>query len=218
VLVLALDTSTEAITVAVAEADHVRAECLEVAANKHGELLGPMVARVLDDARVRRSDIELVAAGVGPGPFTGLRVGMATAAALSDALAVPLRGVCSLDAIAHAAERPWASGFAVLSDARRRSVYWASYAGDGRDGEPAVDEPAVVAARLPAGGVAVGAGAVRYADQLAPLVVDGAEPYPRASIVARLALDDRWVVPYEPMYLRRPDARPPGPPKQVLPA
>jgi len=218
VLVLALDTSTAATSVALVDGDRLLAERLEVAANRHGELLSPLVEQVVADAGVRLQDVGRVAVGVGPGPFTGLRVGLATAVSLSDALGVPAVGVCSLDAVAFAADRPWSDGFAVVTDARRKEVYWARYAGGRRVDGPHVDRPAVVAERLDAGTRVVGSAVPLYAVELAGHVLDETSPYPAPAAIARLSLDDAWSLPVQPLYLRRPDARPPGAPKRVTPA
>jgi tRNA threonylcarbamoyl adenosine modification protein YeaZ len=218
VLVLALDTSTPATTVSLADDGRVLAERTEVAANRHGELLSPLVAQVVADAGAQLEDVGLVAVGVGPGPFTGLRVGLVTALSLADALGVPARGVCSLDAVAFAADRPWSDGFAVVTDARRKEVYWARYAGSRRVEGPHVDRPTVVAERLRPGSRVAGAATTLYAAELADHVMDDAAPYPSAAAVARLATDAAWCLPVQPMYLRRPDARPPGAPKRVTPA
>jgi len=218
VLVLALDTSSQATTVAVVRDGAVLADQTEVAANRHGEVLAPMVDTVLRAADVSSADVDAVGVGVGPGPFTGLRVGIVTALSLGDAIGVPVRGVCSLDAVAHAAGRPWESGFVVATDARRKEVYWAAYRDGARVIGPAVDHPAVLAARLDPGTALVGAGAVLYADAFAEGEVDAVSPYPSAAVVARLSVDPGWAVDPLPLYLRRPDARPPGAPKKVTPA
>jgi len=217
VLVLALDTATSATTVAVVAEGQTLAEHTDVAPNRHGEVLAPLIARTLSDAGVARSQLDLVAAGVGPGPFTGLRVGLATALALGDALGVPARGVCSLDVVAAHAGRPWADGFTVLTDARRKEVYWASYLDGRRTRGPAVERPDALAARLGATTL-VGAGAVLYEQVFPDARVDPRSPFPSAAVLAELAADERWVVPVQPLYLRRPDARPPGAPKRVTPA
>ena len=103
-LVLALDTATPAVTAGVVEvtADAVATRSVRVThdARKHGELLMPGVLAACAEAGVALPDVDAVVVGIGPGPFTGLRVGMVTAAALGDALGVPVHGVCSLDAIA----------------------------------------------------------------------------------------------------------------------
>ena len=103
-LVLALDTATPAVTAGVVEltADGCVPRSAWVAhdARKHAELLMPGIVAACDEAGVALAELAAVVTGAGPGPFTGLRVGMVTAAALGDALGVPVHGVCSLDAIA----------------------------------------------------------------------------------------------------------------------
>jgi tRNA threonylcarbamoyl adenosine modification protein YeaZ len=228
VLVLTLDTSTPAVTVAVSDvtperAVSTRASRHEVAVNRHGELLAPMIDAVLREAGAAPRDLEAVGVGLGPGPFTGLRVGIMTAAAMGDALGIPVYGDCSLDVIA----RPVCSGdfrYAVMTDARRRQVYWASYdETGGRVEGPELAAPADLAAHL-AGLVThvAGSGAKLYREQLAGLTVVEGHDYPDAAVLAGL-LSGRVLagVPGDeltPLYLRRPDATPPGRPKQVTPA
>ncbi|HVF05213.1 MAG TPA: tRNA (adenosine(37)-N6)-threonylcarbamoyltransferase complex dimerization subunit type 1 TsaB [Frankiaceae bacterium] len=197
-MLLAFDTSTPAVTVATSDG---AAETV-VAANRHGELLTPLIQRV---AGGRLRDVEAIVVGVGPGPFTGLRVGIVTAKALSHALGVPAYGVCSLDALA-------APGIAVATDARRREVYWAAYdAGGVRTDGPHVTKPADAAVALRANGVTRVAGA---GPRLYPEAFDGfdvADPeYPDARRLFDAPRRD-----LTPLYLRRPDAVPPGPPKKV---
>lgn len=217
VLVLALDTSTAATSVALVGDTGVLSERSEVAANRHGELLSPLIAAVIEEAGARAADLTMVAVGVGPGPFTGLRVGMVTAVSIADALNVPVRGVCSLDAVAWAADRRWSDGFLVVTDARRKEVYWARYADGHRVDGPRVDRPEVVAELAGPGVILVGHAAALYATVFEAQTIDAAAGYPGAAAIARLAQDDAWVVPVQPMYLRRPDARPPGAPKRVTP-
>jgi len=134
---LCLDTSTAAVTVALVEDGAVVRERTEVAFNRHGELLAPAVRTVLAGER-----FDAVAVGLGPGPFTGLRAGIATAAALADAAGVPVYGACSLDLLA-------APDAVVVQDARRKEVYWAAYDTHGAR----VDGPHVAApADVPVGG------------------------------------------------------------------
>ena len=209
-LVLAFDTSTADVTAAVvdvAAAPRVLAEQDVVAPNRHGEVLAPLIAEVLQAAGVDMRDLTAVGVGVGPGPFTGLRVGLATAAALSDALEIPAYGVCSLDAIARGR-----GAVLVVTDARRREVYWAAYDDGGhRVAGPAVARPGDVPV--------VGRAVVGPATTLYPEQLPGAPAYPRAADVAALVADrarDRAPGdPLTPLYLRRPDAVPPGPPKLV---
>jgi tRNA threonylcarbamoyl adenosine modification protein YeaZ len=217
VLVLALDTSTPATSVALADAGRVVAHRTEVAPHRHAELLSPLIVQVLRAADLPVSAIEVVAVGVGPGPFTGLRVGVTTALSLADALGVQARGVCSLDAVAFAVDRPWRQGFAVVTDARRKEVYWARYDDGRRVDGPSVDRPSAVAERLGPGTAVVGFATQLYAAEFAGQVIDETAPYPAAAAIARLATGETGWLPVQPLYLRRPDARPPGAPKRVTP-
>jgi tRNA threonylcarbamoyladenosine biosynthesis protein TsaB len=211
--VLALDTATPAVTAGVVEltADGIVERSVRVAhdARKHAELLMPGIVAACDEAGVALADLDAVVTGVGPGPFTGLRVGMVTAAALGDALGIPVHGVCSLDAIADGL-----GALVVVTDARRREVYWAAYAEDGRRTHgPHVDAPAVLRERMP--GVRAAAGGSAGVTGLP--VVGPAAPTPAGLVaVAASALRDGVVPgPLEPLYLRRPDAREPGARKRV---
>src|SRR5512142_1987226 len=96
---------------------------------KHGEQLAPLIEQALAQAGAGRQDLTAIAVGVGPGPFTGLRVGLVTARTLGFVLDIPVRGVCSLDVLAvEAADSGAVSGhFVVATDARRKEVYLASY-------------------------------------------------------------------------------------------
>ena len=230
-LVLAFDTATPAVTVALHDGTHVLAETTTVNARRHGELLASSIDAVLAEAGAGRLDITAVAAGTGPGPYTGLRAGLVTARVLGSALGVPVYGVCTLDVVAAGVASTGTAagqGFIVATDARRREVYWARYDADGRrlDG-PAVGFPADVAgtvvAETAAGRVAnspgiltAGMGALLYPGVLGEPI----EPcYPAAGTLAGIAA--RQVAAgepgsgAEPIYLRRPDARVPGPPKRV---
>jgi tRNA threonylcarbamoyl adenosine modification protein YeaZ len=221
VLLLALDTSTPAVTVAVVEAAGGGcadlAQRSEIAGRRHGERLAPVVSDVLQHAGARPSDVGAVVAGVGPGPFTGLRVGLVTAVTMAEALAVPTYAVCSLDAVAAGA--PAHGDVVAVTDARRREVYWASYSRGARVQGPAVDRPSELAGRWPAGTRVVGAGALAYPDAFASYAVDDRSPYPDASALAALAAEraSRGAPsePLTPLYLRRPDATPPAPAKNV---
>ena len=134
VLLLAFDTATPAVTVALHDGSRVIAEESAVDARRHGELLAVAIAEVLRSAGAGHADLTHVAVGTGPGPYTGLRAGLVTATVLASALGIPADGICSLDVIAAAAD---ADGeFLVATDARRREVYWARYDRNGgrRDG------------------------------------------------------------------------------------
>ncbi|MCU0262598.1 MAG: tRNA (adenosine(37)-N6)-threonylcarbamoyltransferase complex dimerization subunit type 1 TsaB [Candidatus Nanopelagicales bacterium] len=206
-LILALDTATEAVGAAVVDttADEVLGTAGFLGPAAHGEQLAPLVARALDLAGVGPRDLGAIGVGRGPGPFTGLRVGLVHAAVMGWALGLPVQGVCTLDVLAAQARAAGVSGpFLVATDARRREVYWARYdaAGIRVDG-PHVGAAAGIADRsLPA----VGAGAAKYPEDLpahrAPL-------HPDPATLARIAGElVRSGVPADltPMYLRRPDA------------
>ncbi|MFV2099919.1 tRNA (adenosine(37)-N6)-threonylcarbamoyltransferase complex dimerization subunit type 1 TsaB [Micromonospora sp. LOL_024] len=224
-LVLVMDSSTPAVTAALVDvttrAVEIRAHRRTVDARAHGELLAPQVDAVLAEAEARPAHLGAIVAGLGPGPFTGLRVGLVTAATMGQVLGIPAYGVCSLDAIGH----PAAAGEPVLaaSDARRREIYWAVYDGAGRRlVGPEVGAPTVVVdqARVLGATTAVGDGAHRYAEALGlPL---RAEPrYPEAGALAALAAERIRAGapgdPLTPLYLRRPDAVAASARKPVLP-
>lgn len=213
-LLLAFDTATPAVTVAVHDGARVLAEMTTVDARRHGELLAPSIGKVLAQAGAAISDVTVIVAGTGPGPYTGLRAGLVTARTLGSALGVAAAGLPTLDVIAHAAAPGAGREFLVATDARRREVYWARYAPSGeRLSGPAVGPPA----DLPPGLPVAGEGGLKYPG----LLGDPIEPrYPSASAAADLASKRLTagtpLPPAEPLYLRRPDARVPGPPKSVL--
>jgi len=210
---LALDTSTSAIGVAVLAAGSQPVAGVVIDARAHTEALAPLVRDTLARVGAEPGDLTDIAVGTGPGPFTGLRVGVVTALTMGHALGIPVHGVCSLDALAEQALAEAPDGVdevLVATDARRKEVYWARY-GRGRDGavplgEPAVDRPAELAddvRRLPT----AGRGPVLYPDLFGaplghPLDVD---PGWLARVAAR-RLSARAPMPVEPLYLRRPDA------------
>lgn len=209
-LVLAVDTSTT-VAVGLARGDTVLQVATLADRMAHAEQLTPMVQRCLADAGVTPAELGLVVAGLGPGPFTGLRVGIVTAQVLASALGIPWRGVCSLDVVAaqlvaeHSQPPP---EFVVVTDARRREVYWARYDSQGvRLDGPRVG-PAAEVPRLPA----VGPGADLYPDHLdaalGPRTLD-----PGLMAVRGADLPDAGTAP---LYLRRPDAAEPTRRKSVL--
>jgi len=216
VLVLALDTSTPAVTAGVVTLDgatRVVGERVTLDARAHGELLTPHLQEAVRDAGTTLRELDAVVCGIGPGPFTGLRAGIATAAALAHALGIPAYPVCGLDAIA--ADVPPGEPFLVATDARRREVYWAPYDASGtRVDGPHVQRPAEIVTDARA---AAGHGADLYADVLGLPVLDAKYPTPAGlARVARAAvLAGTEPAPLVPLYLRRPDATEPGERKRV---
>lgn len=223
-LLLAVDTSGMQASVALHDGAAVLARADVPDPLRHAEVLTPAIDDVLARAGCRTDGVSALAVGVGPGPFTGLRVGLVTVEVLGHVLGVPVHGIGSLDALAAAAVRAGTVGsgeeFWVVTDARRREVYWARYRGARR-----LDGPGVLApADLPRGGSpVVGRGGLLYPDLLGPAVgpadvaaadvaelavsalAGGAPEAPRAALL-----------PVQPLYLRRPDAVEPGTRKRVL--
>ncbi|MFE0375368.1 tRNA (adenosine(37)-N6)-threonylcarbamoyltransferase complex dimerization subunit type 1 TsaB [Streptomyces inhibens] len=217
-LLLALDTATPAVTVALHDGARVLAESRQVDARRHGELLLPAVDRVLAEAGLKLDAVSDIVVGVGPGPYTGLRVGLVTAATFGAVLDVPVHGLCSLDGLAYASGLT--EPFVVATDARRKEVYWARYA-DARTRltEPSVDRPADIADQV-AGVPAVGAGALLY-DTVFTGVRREAPEHQSAGALATLAAEkltagEELPAP-RPLYLRRPDAQVPANYKVVTP-
>ena len=212
-MLLAFDTATPYVTVALHDGEQVVAERRSEQRMKHGEQLAPLIEAVLGEGGIVRQDLTAIAVGVGPGPFTGLRVGLVTARTLALVLEIPVYGVCSLDVLALEAAvgaTPVGTDFTVATDARRKEVYLATYDDRGRrlDG-PEVVRPADAATDRPV----VGEGAALYPDAFP----DGRPPaQPGAGWLARAVTEELAELhDPEPMYLRRPDAIAPGAPKRV---
>jgi len=234
VLVVGFDTATPAVSVALHDGERVVSEAFAADARRHGELLAPMIAEVMADAGASRADLTAVAVGVGPGPYTGLRVGVVTARVLGAVLGIPVRGVCTLDLIAAVACPSVAPGreFLVATDARRKEVYWARYdAAGGRLEGPLVGSAGSIAG---AAELAVaGSGGQLYPEAFGGVI---GPAYPDARTLCAIVAGQLGgpagppaagspspgpAVPLlaaEPLYLRRPDAREPGPPKRVTPS
>jgi tRNA threonylcarbamoyl adenosine modification protein YeaZ len=200
VIVLALDTATPAVTAGLVRrnaGEHLLAQRMTVDARAHAETLTPNVLAALADSGLTMTDIEAVVVGCGPGPFTGLRVGMATAAALGHALDIPVHGVCSLDAIGVRTR----DDVLVVTDARRREVYWARYRDGVRTAGPGVNAPLDV----PYHGADAVAGSPDHAGMFGLPRLDATSPTPVGLV---RAVD--WTAepgPLVPLYLRRPDAK-----------
>ena len=202
-LVLALDTATPTLVAGLARWSRdggveVLAERAVPSGNKHAELLTPAIRGVLDDAGLTMAALDAVVAGLGPGPFTGLRVGIVTALTLADARGLPVVGVCSLDAVGSGART-------VVTDARRKEVYWAAYDADGtRTDGPGVVRPEELGVPGPFVGDA------SFADRLGAAVTPA--DVTTAGLLRAAApqlADPSSADPLVPLYLRRPDATPP---------
>ncbi|NMM87881.1 tRNA (adenosine(37)-N6)-threonylcarbamoyltransferase complex dimerization subunit type 1 TsaB [Rhodococcus sp. SRB_17] len=223
-LVLAIDTSTPAVTAGVvllsasdesslsvsdklslSVSGEVETLAVRVTVNPraHAEVLTPHVLECLAEASITPADLGAVVVGVGPGPYTGLRVGMATGAAFGDALGIPVYGVCSLDAIAAAVET--AENLLVVTDARRREIYWARYDKGVRVEGPDVNSPGDVEAS-PSTRIA---GSASHVDLFDLRVVPAETPSPAGLVKAAAVeiLAGSIPEPLEPLYLRRPDAK-----------
>ena len=193
---LGLDTST-VVAVGIARDGEILATDIIADRMAHAEKLTPLIAASVESAGVRLADLEQIVIGLGPGPFTGLRVGIVSAQVLASVLGCALHGVCSLDVLA-TQYGPQPTDFVVATDARRHELYWARYGPDAvRVGEPQVSTPDALP-DLPV----VGPGADLYADRVravpGPRVLD-----PGILALAGPSLPDAG---HEPLYLRRPDA------------
>lgn len=231
-LLLAIDTSTSAITVAVHDGEQVVAFAEVIDKVGHAEHLAPLIATCLGRIGAEPGALTDVVCGRGPGPFTGLRVGIVTARVLALAVGARLHGVVSLDALACAAGRSHPDReILVATDARRKEVYWARYAASGPAAEtpdggrlpqriagPAVNRPddlvALLADRPHA--VVVGRGLVLYpalgaladpATLAEPALLD-VSAAALADLAARALAEHVDLSDTEPLYLRRPDAQP----------
>ena len=207
-MLLAFDTATPLVSVALSDDSRVVVELTSTQPMKHGEQLAPLIEQALDETWVKRTELTGIAVGVGPGPFTGLRVGLVTARTLALALGIPVYGVCSLDVIA--AEAASGEPFTVATDARRKEVYLAAYDGSGaRLSGPDVLRPADAATDQPV----AGEGALLYPEAF-PQAFGPTRP--SAGWLARIVVEQRAeILDPEPLYLRRPDAVIPSAPKPV---
>jgi tRNA threonylcarbamoyladenosine biosynthesis protein TsaB len=220
-VILAFDTATPSTAVAVWAPDGPHVERRDDPAPgerpRHAERLLPLAEAALADAGATWADVDALAVGVGPGGFTGLRLGVSTARALAQARGLPVVAVSSLEALAKPVD---ADTVAAVIDARRGEVFAAAWRDAAPLLEPAALAPEALAARLPSGTVAVGDGAVRFREQLerAEIAVpaDGSPVHRLSALaVARLA-EGRQPADRDallPDYRREPDAVPPKPPQ-----
>jgi tRNA threonylcarbamoyladenosine biosynthesis protein TsaB len=221
-LILGIDTATPQVGCAIGGHEGVLASFQAAKGMRHAETLTPAIAFLAERTGIELSDIGAVAVDVGPGLFTGLRVGVATAKAMASALRVPMVGVPSLDLLAFPVR--WSDRRIVsVIDARRGEVFFAFYrqvpGGVQRLSEPRVGSPELLCSEIEATGeevLAVGDGARRYADLMGDLIrvefADDGLAYPSPASLVQLAharaVREDFVRPWDlkPVYLRKADA------------
>jgi tRNA threonylcarbamoyladenosine biosynthesis protein TsaB len=222
VIILGIETATEQVGCALGGVEGCLASFHAAHGRRHAETLAPAMRFISEQARIRLNEISVVAVDIGPGLFTGLRVGMATAKAMAQALRVPMIGLSSLDLLAYPVRYSPRLIVPVI-DAKRGEVFWTTYrhvpGGMQRFGEYTVGSPDDLASELMATGeecLVVGDGALRYADLFRPLshVELGTVglAHPSANSLVELAhpraIREEFVQPWElePLYLRKADA------------
>lgn len=226
-LILGLDAASPSVVAGIVEtgpeasyAATVRATRTMDSDRRHAEVLGPLIREVLTESGLGLESLDAIVVGLGPGPFTGLRIGVMTAAALGDALARPVHGVCTLDAIAasYCARSSPDGSFVVVADARRRECYWARYdAVASRISGPHVQRPGDLIGGPDWDSDELVIGDSHFSASLRT-EVQPAQPDAMGLVSAAGELRGRGQPgPLEPFYLRRPDASPPAAPKRVTP-
>jgi tRNA threonylcarbamoyladenosine biosynthesis protein TsaB len=223
VLILGIETATEQVSVAIGGHEGVLGLFEVCRGRRHAELLTPGIQMLCQQADIELSEISVIAVDIGPGLFTGMRVGLAAGKALAQALRIPMIGMSSLDLLAFPL-RHTVRTIAAVIDARKGELFYAFYkpvpGGVQRVLEPTCGRVDDLIADILARGddvVCVGDGALRYRDQIeADVHVDFAEQFlsrPSAAPLVQLAharaLREEWVNSWEiqPMYLRLPDAQ-----------
>ena len=198
-MLLAIDTSAGT-SVAVVDGDRVLSEASDPGARGHAEHIGTLIQAALAEAKATPADITAVVSGMGPGPFTGLRVGIAAARAFAAGRGIPVHPVASHDAVAFGRTAPTL----VVTDARRREVAWTTYDADGENtGGPHLGHPEDLATSVEGydGYERVDAAAISAASL--------------GLVAARLMKAGQPTGPDQPLYLRAPDVTMPGAPKRV---
>ena len=203
-ITLGLSSSTALVGVAIARDDHVLAEQSILTDRRHAEEITPMLQSVLVEAAVDLAAVDRIVVDIGPGRYTGMRVGIASAKTLAFALGIPVAATTSLELIGAAAPAHDGPRFAVV-DARRNQVFAIEL---GSSAAPLVVSPAELIEQLPPNSLLVGDGADRYQEEFEAVAVVHPGVVPS---VAAAALLDRSVtggpaVEIAPLYLREPDA------------
>ena len=203
--ILAIDTSV-GVSIALLDKHVTIDQFTDTQHGIQGELTAAKIIELLNNNSMTARDLTDIVVGVGPGPYTGLRVGLATAQALGFSLSIPVHGICSLDAVAFEFGQPCV----VLTDARRKELYWAKY-DQGRINQPQVNKPIEIVELEP------GAQFVGPAVNLYPEIISGKQLALNAGALGQLfASGNAKTLPVSPLYLRRPDAVEPIIRKSVL--
>ncbi len=225
--ILALDTAFNACSVALLDGETLLASRHEARSRGHAERLLPMIQEQMSEAELAFGALDLIAVSVGPGTFTGLRIGLAAARGISLAADIPAIGITTLEALAASVPEEMAAGrpVVVASDARRKEVYLQTFSPDNL---ATVPEPLNEAKACPISQTTealpdtafniLGSGASLLKDAG---ILTGQEVHildldtdPDARVIGRLALHkglpDKDILPPSPVYLRAPDAKLPG--------
>jgi tRNA threonylcarbamoyladenosine biosynthesis protein TsaB len=222
-IILGLETATPQVGCAFGDEEGPVASFHLSQGRRHAETLAPAIDFLCRESGIGLDSVGVIAVDVGPGLFTGLRVGVATAKAMASALGVPVAGLSSLDLLAYPHRRS-AGLIASVVDARRGEVFWALYravpGGVQRQSDYAVSRPHTLASELHAlhqDVLAVGDGARRYLAELEGLdhvvVAESSAAYPSAAVLVELALpraqrgDTSAAEDVVPLYLRQADVR-----------
>lgn len=209
--VLAIDSATSACSAALVADGRLLARRLEAMARGQSEALMPMVAAVMAEAGLTFAALDLLAATVGPGAFTGIRIGLAAARGLALATGLPLVGVSTLEAVAHGVPEPDRHGrpLLVVLESKREELWVQRFAADLSPASPLLALPPDRAAALAeAGDLLVGDAAAAVAAHMAAPHLSSAPGWPDAAVVAALAVRHRaagTALPAEPLYLRAAD-------------
>lgn len=210
--ILALDTATTVSSLALLKDDEALSELNTRVRNGHAGSILPAIDTLLHHTGMDRRDIDLIAVGLGPGSFTGIRIGIATARGLSMALGCPLKGICTLDALVHGAVPNTLSILPVI-DARKGEVFCARYAPDGTRETPYQNRmPSTLGELVDRDTLVIGNGLPLYRDAIAAALGSRFHPgpdalgTPRATVIGRLAAEGKGSEQVEPIYVRASDA------------
>lgn len=215
--ILALDAATAACSVAVWRDGRILASRSRSMAEGHAEALMPLVLETLAAAGLGFDALSLVAVGVGPGSFTGIRIALAAARGIALAACLPVVGVDSFSAVAAAIDPAERKGRSLLVaiDSRRSEIFGQYYdAANVALGRPLVLPPADLVLHRPAGPLLLAGDAAQLLPRLADAVLAPGPGRPDAAAIATIAAEGRQLQPPRPLYLRAPDvtlAPSPGP-------